>query len=510
MRMSVSTRYIFQWISQQGSVFDPKDFFDYICENGSFLRSAEQKGAKHILHLSEGGRICFFASPTNPLKGILEVTTPTASCPKDLLCYKQSIQEMIKDFADEYESHIPDEIDGQFYLFEESGHDKKENVLESYQLSLSDTDKRFFNSLAATYCFLLKNKAFISKKVFRFFEKKILSLYQKNLLEPLSQAIGPFLASRLIIVGAGSFKEDGSFHLYSSEEKKYEKAFDFFSLEPIKEAALSLSEDFYHLIFSKGLSAFDYFEWVHIHYSSSNRCQVADYMKYAATQIVIKMFEEKSFKKDQIVFADEALSYSVMQKDLSGRIQAEVVSDEQDASAMSALQIQNYYLEQAVSFLKHKKVATIEEYAIIDLWSYLLDHLNQQNYEYLFGKLDWVTKKVLIDRENEASFKSCKKTDLTYHDLREGPLWLLQTQDLLPFILDIEDVIRVMMPMMQGAKLKPFVNLDSIKTLIADHSMPRFIRKNMISCTKGMSLASKHNRLSQCKVVPLGRVLKGS
>ena len=96
-----------------------------------------------------------------------------------------------------------------------------------------------------------------------------------------------------------------------------------------------------------------------------------------------------------------------------------------DGQAVTALQVQRYYLSGCRAFLNQQTEVPAEAWEVLRLWSQSLDQLEQrdadkESLDPLIGSIDWVTKKYLLDRAGaDASWHERKKIDLRYHELSE-------------------------------------------------------------------------------------------
>jgi len=153
-------------------------------------------------------------------------------------------------------------------------------------------------------------------------------------------------------------------------------------------------------------------------------CETAELLRFGATMLVLDAAESGAFQDVprlhhpiaalRAICADPTLSVAVAVR---------------NRDSMSALQIQNYYLEQCTRFLNEHPAVPAEAWEILRLWSSTLQSLQglagQEEPDCsakgsLLGSIDWVTKKYLLDNAAaDATWTERKKVDICYHELSE-------------------------------------------------------------------------------------------
>jgi proteasome accessory factor A len=120
-----------------------------------------------------------------------------------------------------------------------------------------------------------------------------------------------------------------------------------------------------------------------------------------------------------------------------------------DGQAVTALQVQRYYLAGCRAFLNQQADAPAEAWDVLRLWKQTLDHLERlaagkDRSDVLVGSIDWVTKRYLLERAGaDASWAERKKIDLRYHELSEdGYFAMFQTAGLVPRLIAEEALDR--------------------------------------------------------------------
>jgi proteasome accessory factor A len=89
----------------------------------------------------------------------------------------------------------------------------------------------------------------------------------------------------------------------------------------------------------------------------------------------------------------------------------------QSGQAVTAIEIQRYYLEACRRFLERRPGAPLEARELVRRWKLVLDELAEEP-QALVGTLDWVTKRFILEKSGRGlSWQARKKIDLRYHEL---------------------------------------------------------------------------------------------
>ncbi len=169
--------------------------------------------------------------------------------------------------------------------------------------------------------------------------------------------------------------------------------------------------------------------------SDSNRAQFAEYLKFGATVIVLEMVEKGVLKAvPRLRQPIKALRTFVHDPTLTSRVPL------RKGEPASALSLQRWYLTQAKAYV-HSGVTTPMEYVeILRMWEETLDLLEEDPGK-LIGRLDWVSKRYLIETagKNE-EFEVKKKIDIAYHELGRGYFDKLERTGIAPMLVTQEAV----------------------------------------------------------------------
>ena len=83
--------------------------------------------------------------------------------------------------------------------------------------------------------------------------------------------------------------------------------------------------------------------------------------------------------------------------------------------------LQRFYLDKAKAFVKESKATSLEASEVVNLWDEVLSALEERKMDKLVGRVDWVTKRYLLEAcGDEGDAAMLKTIDLRYHELGEG------------------------------------------------------------------------------------------
>lgn len=148
--------------------------------------------------------------------------------------------------------------------------------------------------------------------------------------------------------------------------------------------------------------------------SSSNRADPAELIKVGVTALLVDAAEGGALDDaPQLVDPVGALHAIVADPTLQVRVAL------RDGRELSALELQRWYLDRATTWHREHRTPAVDALSILELWRDALDTL-ERDPAALSGRLDWVTKRQLLDAsEDRVSAAARKKIDLRYHEL--GP-----------------------------------------------------------------------------------------
>lgn len=228
-----------------------------------------------------------------------------------------------------------------------------------------------------------------------------------------------FFVSRPIVSGAGSVEAGGRFTLSEkgsvinrilrrSMSPRERPIFDTGNLmRPAFAAAHCHLEPLWRLFRRK--------QRLQLGLADSNMLEEAEFLKMGTTALVIDMAEaglldDAPRLRDPIA----ALHTFITDPALEARVPT-------NRGELNALELQRYYLDKAKTFVKEAQTTSLEASEVVELWEGVLNALEQRDMDGLVGRIDWVTKRYLLEACGDQDDPDMLKTiDLRYHELGEG------------------------------------------------------------------------------------------
>ena len=221
----------------------------------------------------------------------------------------------------------------------------------------------------------------------------------------------PLLVTRAVVCGSGRLADDGSFHVAAKATGLH---------------AVTTPHELFHRrpVFTWGhfMKAL-YVPWAYrspwrprqrlqIGLGDSNLCEEAEYLRVGTTMLVLDVIEagemppaprlRRPMRALRAIATDPTLRAQVA---LRGGRRA------------TALEIQWFYLRACEQFLSRRPHAPADARDVLRRWADVLERL-ETDPQSLVGRLDWVSKKFLLDRcAADAPWEVRKKIDLRYHEL---------------------------------------------------------------------------------------------
>ncbi|MEL6177879.1 MAG: proteasome accessory factor PafA2 family protein [Myxococcota bacterium] len=239
------------------------------------------------------------------------------------------------------------------------------------------------------------------------------------------QAMMGFMISRPILSGAGTVDDTG--RLWLSEKATGTRATMRTSLMPEARGIVdptNLVKAVLHLIWFdtvplRGL--FQRRQRLQIGMADSNMLEWAEYLKFGTTLLMLDM-AEAGYLDDAPRPQHPIQALHTLNGDPT--LQAKVAIQGRDP--MSALDLQRDLLERAEAWLAETQLHHLEAHDVVRRWRQTLDDLEADPGR-LVGRLDWVTKRFLLESCAETPDPTVlKKIDLRYHELGSGYLAQLQ------------------------------------------------------------------------------------
>ncbi|MCB1309890.1 MAG: proteasome accessory factor PafA2 family protein [Leptospiraceae bacterium] len=265
-----------------------------------------------------------------------------------------------------------------------------------------------------------------------------------------------FFITRPIISGAGTLiqnPKNGSEHFYLSEKATATRRMirwhlgasdrTIFDSGNMYKSMLSAVGDLFTLRSTELKRQFRIHQRLQIGLSDSNRLDFAEYLKVGITCLLLEMCDAdclddaprilRPIRSLRRINADAALKEKV-----PVILYAEDGKRKRDR--LSALEIQRWYCGRAQRFVATEATVDLELREIARLWSETLDLL-ERDPGLLIGRLDWVSKRYLIEAAGEGTdFAVRKKIDLAYHELEGGYADMLLREKIAPHLVHADEV----------------------------------------------------------------------
>jgi Pup amidohydrolase len=251
-----------------------------------------------------------------------------------------------------------------------------------------------------------------------------------------------FLVTRPIFTGAGSLELNGSFVLCEKAQAMRRQVRR--TLAPDDRAIFELGNlckdlvDPMTLRLRSFVRLFRRRQRMQLGLSDSNMAQVAEYLKVAVTCLVIDM-SEAGFLDGLPEPGDPLAALRAINADPGLDTRVAITGGE----PMRAIDIQRAYLERAREFVHRDSTPSLEAAEVVKRWREALDLLEAEPTA-LFGRVDWITKKQLVEQAGGGDHEVQKKIDLKYHELGAGYFSLLEKRDLAPRLVTEQEIERAL------------------------------------------------------------------
>ena len=196
---------------------------------------------------------------------------------------------------------------------------------------------------------------------------------------------------------------------------------------------------------------------LHVIVGDSNMSEFTTYMKVGVTDIVLRMVEENTVMRD-LTLENPIRAIREISHDITCRKKVRLANGRE----MSALDIQEQYLERALRFVDHRGI-TGDAQRLLSEWEGALKLLRAGELDDLKTKVDWVSKYFLIRAYRQKhgyplSHPKVALMDLAYHDVNRerGLYYLLERKGLMERTVTERTVQRAMHdpPQTTRAKLR--------------------------------------------------------
>src|SRR5688572_6332413 len=233
----------------------------------------------------------------------------------------------------------------------------------------------------------------------------------------LAEALIPFFVTRQIFAGAGKvLQTPRGFHYCLSQRAQH-------ICQEISGATTS-SRSIINTRDEPHADA-ERYRRLHVIVGDSNMSEFTTYLKVGVTDIVLRMVEENTVMRD-LTLENPIRAIREISHDITCRKKVRLANGRE----MSALDIQEQYLERALRFVDHRGI-TGDAQRLLSEWEGALKLLRAGELDGLKTKVDWVSKYFLIRAYRQKhglplSHPKVALMDLAYHDVnRERGLYYL-------------------------------------------------------------------------------------
>ncbi len=251
----------------------------------------------------------------------------------------------------------------------------------------------------------------------------------------LADALIPFLVTRQVFAGAGKVLQTPRGAIFSLAQRA-EHIWEGVSSATTRSRPIINTRDEPHADAER-------FRRLHVIVGDSNMSEYTAVLKVATTDLVLRMLEEQAvardFSLDNPIRAIREISH-----DMTGTRKVRLATGRE----MSALEIQQAYLERVERFIQSVHPDDTEAKKTLAKWRYVLEQLTDDPMQ-LGRELDWVAKFQMIEayrakHDLPLAHPRVAMLDLAYHDVTQsrGLYYLLQRQGRVERLLDDADIER--------------------------------------------------------------------
>jgi proteasome accessory factor A len=184
---------------------------------------------------------------------------------------------------------------------------------------------------------------------------------------------------------------------------------------------------------------------LHVIVGDSNMSEFTTYLKVGITDIVLRMVEENTVMRD-LTLENPIRAIREISHDITCKKKVRLANGRE----MSALDIQEQYLERAFRYADHRGLDPASR-RLLGEWESALGALREQALDRLTSKVDWVSKYFLIRAYRQKhgyplSHPKVALMDLAYHDVNRerGLYYLLERRGRMERVVTERDVQRAM------------------------------------------------------------------
>jgi proteasome accessory factor A len=312
-------------------------------------------------------------------------------------------------------------------------HDKAgERILEGLVVA---AEKRLADEGIAGTIHLFKNNTDSAGNSYGCHENYLVSRYGE--FSKLADVLIPFLVTRQIFAGAGKVLQTPRGSLYCLAQRA-EHIWEGVSSATTRSRPIINTRDEPHADAER-------YRRLHVIVGDSNMSEYAALLKIGATDLVLRMIEEGTVMRD-LTLENPIRAIREISHDATFGRKTKLASGRE----MSAIQIQIEYFDRARRFVDRRGLNGFAD-RILGMWEEALKCLEAQDLVPLEGKLDWVTKRALIDSYRAKHSLPLQHPrvallDLSYHDVNRtrGLYYLLEKRGKMVRAVDEETIKKAM------------------------------------------------------------------
>jgi proteasome accessory factor A len=197
------------------------------------------------------------------------------------------------------------------------------------------------------------------------------------------------------------------------------------------------------------------FRRLHVIVGDSNMNEWTTFMKVGITDLVLQMVESNSVMRD-LTLENPIRAIREISHDTTCRKKVKLANGRE----LSAIEIQTEYYEKTARFLERRDMSENAK-KLLDEWRDALEALAGGESDRLGRKVDWIAKRILIDRyraKHDLPLSSPRVglLDLAYHDVnrQRGLYYLIERGDRVERVTDETEISRAMREPPQSTRAK--------------------------------------------------------
>ncbi|MFP5224274.1 MAG: Pup--protein ligase [Actinomycetota bacterium] len=283
-------------------------------------------------------------------------------------------------------------------------HDKAgERILEGL---LRSAERRLHEEGIAGDIYLFKNNTDSAGNSYGCHENYLVSRYGE--FQKIADVLIPFLVTRQVFAGAGKILQTPRGATFTLAQRA-EHIWEGVSSATTRSRPIINTRDEPHADAEK-------YRRLHVIVGDSNMSEYTTLLKVGTTDLILRMLEEGQTMRD-LTIENPIRAIREISHDLTFSKPVRLTAGRE----MSALDIQEAYLEKVANFCERRGLDPLRQ-QVLDDWAATLDALRTGRLDVLDGKLDWVTKRNLIEAfrsrdDLPLGHPKVALLDLAYHDV---------------------------------------------------------------------------------------------